>query len=395
MNILMLLEGEFKKDERVRREAITLVNHGHEVTVAYTVPAKSNLEFEEFKSIKLYRKKLPWIIFKFSALALSVRVYFKFWYRFIREINRINEFDIIHVHDLPLAEVGIKTSRDINAKLILDFHENRPQIMRFYHHTNTFLGRILISLPKWDDYERYVIRNTDYLILVTPEAKLFYVSKYNLTQSKICVVPNYIKLGRFDKFKYDNNIIKQYANKFMVMYFGDTSLRRGTNDILEAANILKEYNDIHFVIVGYNNKEQVKLEKKKETLKLDNVELTGYLPIEKAVSYMKASKCGLSPIHRNIHHDTTYPNKIFQFMYYGKPVIVSNCPAQAKIIEKEKCGYVFKAGDICDLAGKILDLKMDKEFDLKSKRAKQAARNSYNWEKAKKEFLGFYSSINV
>ena len=45
-------------------------------------------------------------------------------------------------------------------------------------------------------------------------------------------------------------------------------------------------------------------------------------------SYIKAAHLGVSPLHNNLHHHTTYANKLFQYMSLGCPLICSDVEAQ-------------------------------------------------------------------
>ena len=74
---------------------------------------------------------------------------------------------------------------------------------------------------------------------------------------------------------------------------------------------------------------------------------------------------GISPLHRNIHHDTTYANKLFQYISFGIPVICSNSTAQSELISNYKCGKVFEEQNSKDFEKKVLSLLNDKkEYNL-------------------------------
>ena len=77
-------------------------------------------------------------------------------------------------------------------------------------------------------------------------------------------------------------------------------------------------------------------------------------------SYIKNSDICISPLYRNQHHDTTYPNKIFQYMSFGKPVLVSNATAQREIIERANAGLVHKEKNENDFSKKVLELYHNK-----------------------------------
>ena len=74
---------------------------------------------------------------------------------------------------------------------------------------------------------------------------------------------------------------------------------------------------------------------------------------------------GISPLHRNIHHDTTYANKLFQYISFGVPVICSNSTAQSELISNYKCGKVFEERNPKDFKNTVLSVFNDKkEYDL-------------------------------
>ncbi|MEA2096429.1 MAG: glycosyltransferase, partial [Candidatus Cloacimonadota bacterium] len=124
-----------------------------------------------------------------------------------------------------------------------------------------------------------------------------------------------------------------------------------------------------------------------------NIELMGWIPFNKAVSYIKASKIGLCPFLRNIHHDTTYANKMFQYMAYGKPIIVSDCTSQKNLIKKEECGSVFKAENAEDLATKIIAMEQSPKYNEMSDNSFNAVINKYNWKSAAKQLIIIYQEL--
>ncbi|MBE9491613.1 MAG: glycosyltransferase, partial [Bacteroidetes bacterium] len=149
----------------------------------------------------------------------------------------------------------------------------------------------------------------------------------------------------------------------------------------------------HFVIIG-ESREQAYLQQLVAENNLTNVELTGYIPFEKAASYIMASKIGLCPFLRNLHHDTTYSNKMFQYMAYGKAVIASDCSAQANIVRKEECGLIFEAGNAADLAKQILKLNDKQLLDKYGKIGLDTVNRKYNTKVGHQELIRLYQSLN-
>jgi len=71
-------------------------------------------------------------------------------------------------------------------------------------------------------------------------------------------------------------------------------------------------------------------------------------------SFISVSDICLSPIVKNDQHESGVANKIFQYMLFERPLIVSNCKPQSIIVEEEQCGVVFNSEDSVDLSEKII-----------------------------------------
>lgn len=390
MNILMVLENPYPPDERVENEINILTKNGFQITLVCTKRG-GRIQVEEKENLTIYRIPISKFIYKSGAVALILPFYFRFWYKHLLKIIKQFQFDVIHLHDLPLVKVGLKLSKDFNLPLISDYHENRPEIMKMYRHIQTFPGKYIISIKKWVKYQIKYTKKVDHLILVTEEAKDYYVNNYGVDPHKITVLPNYISLERFRMFKHDNDSESDLKRIFTVVYFGDTGIRRGILTILESAEILKN-KKIHFLIIG-DSRDNHYLQKIATERNLHNVTFTGWIPVDEAIKLINNSKVGLCPFLRNIHHDTTYANKMFQYMALGKPVLVSNCTAQANFVIKEACGLVFEAGNSLELSNQIIKLTDQSEYDQLSKNAKNCVYDKYNWETTGSKLIGLYSTL--
>lgn len=390
MNILMVLENPYPPDERVENEINILTKNGFKITLVCTRRG-GRIQVEEKENLTIYRIPISKFIYKSGAVALILPFYFLFWYKHLLKIIKQSQFDVIHLHDLPLVKVGLKLSKDFNLPLISDYHENRPEIMKMYRHIQTFPGKYIISIKKWVKYQIKYTKKVDHLILVTDEAKDYYVNNYGVDPHKITVLPNYISLERFRMFKHDNDSESDLKRIFTVVYFGDTGIRRGILTILESAEILKN-EKIHFLIIGTSSDKHY-LQKIATERNLHNVTFTGWIPVDEAIKLINNSKVGLCPFLRNIHHDTTYANKMFQYMALGKPVLVSNCTAQANFVIKEACGLVFEAGNSLELSNQIIKLTDQSEYDQLSKNAKNCVYDKYNWETTGSKLIGLYSTL--
>ncbi len=391
MNILMLLEYNFPGDVRVDREVESLNKAGLNIDVAICTKNPQLQKERKFEWGTVYSKYISKSVFKFSALALSFPFYFNFWESFISKIIEKNNYSYIHLHDLPLVKVAYKVSQKYNIPLVLDLHENRPEIMKIYKHVNTFPGKFLISLDKWAAYQKKYVNLVDHLILITNEAKNYYIEEFGVEANKISVVPNFANLP-LPLEEYDQKLVEKYKSKKTLIYFGDISTRRGIIELINVAIKQKDNPTFHFVFIGAGTG-VTDLKEIIEKENLSNVDILGYIPMNKAFTIIEACSIGVCPFHRNIHHDTTYANKMYQYMALGLPLIVSDCPAQATIVKEENAGVIFTAGDSEDLNNKLLELVNDNdEFTKMSKRNIELVNDKYNWANGAKELINIYKS---
>ena len=387
----MILEGDFPPDVRVEKEIKSLISAGYEIALVCASP-KSKNEIYLWNKATIIKYKMPKMIYKSSVAALKSNLYFNYWINLLSVIFSSEKFDAIHLHDLPLAQVAYKISQKYSIPFVLDLHENRPEIMKQYRHVNSLLGKLLISINQWQKYQDKYIKLADKVVVVTEEAKNYYVEKLSLTSSKFTVVPNYIPTEEFYELAERSEEITKYSAKFTAVYFGDTGLRRGTATIIEAAEKLQDQQDIHFIIIG-DSKEQSILAEMIHLKKLNNVELLGWLPVEKAMSYMSIASLGICPFLRNIHHDTTFANKMFQYLALGLPVLVSDCSAQKRVVLEEECGEVFTAGDADSLAEKILLMKNSQKRKTWCENATKMVESKYHWNVVAANLVKVYAEI--
>ena len=190
MRLAMFLDIDFPPDSRVENEAISLIKSGHEVYL-FSLSYKSyDSEISNINGMEVYRYPAGNLIYKLSALAYTFN-FFSFFIkrkveRFIKQVNP----SVLHIHDMPLAETIFKVNKKFKLPIILDLHEDRPEIMKFYPHINKFPGNILISPAKWAVKQVELMGRADKVILVTEVAKTKYAQLKKGLDENIIVVPN-------------------------------------------------------------------------------------------------------------------------------------------------------------------------------------------------------------
>tara|TARA_B110000046_G_scaffold156093_1_gene166763 strand:- start:3382 stop:4560 length:1179 start_codon:yes stop_codon:yes gene_type:complete len=391
MKIGMILDAPFPIDPRVSNEASALISAGHEVYLFCLSYSKKFIKKEVIDSINIRRYYCSKLTYKFSALAYT------FPYYKINMSSKINNFlnsngiDKIHIHDIQIASSVFKANLK-SLPVTLDLHENRPEIMKFYKHVNSLLGKLLISPKKWKIAEEKFSKAANNIIVVTNAAKTELCNRIGLNKDKITVFPNTVRKSFYTDFDLDNNIVEKYRNNFVLLYLGNTSKRRGISTVINSLKVLKtKIPEIKFIVVGsssYDN-ELKYLSKNNNVQNLISFE--GWRNENSFQSYLSICDIGVSPLESNIHHDTTYANKIFQYMSFGCPMICSNVIAQKEIVEKYEVGELFSPGNSKEFTEKVISLYNNKDkINTYSLNSRSAIENHLNNDIVSTEIVKMY-----
>ena len=363
MKIGMILDSTYPDDARVTNECAELLKNKHEIHLFCLCFKKPFVKNEVINQINVHRYHCSKLTYKLSALANDIGLYGIILKNKIKDFVENSDVEVLHVHDIQIAKAAISVSKRFGIKYNIDLHENRPEIMKYYKHVNSFLGKIFISPLRWKKAEENFVKKANKIVVVTENAKEELLSRVKIDQKKIVVYPNTVKDNFYKNKKTDKVLEKQYSKNFVITYVGNTSERRGLLTVIESLKTLrKTIPNIKLLIVGKSSFDEVlKNETRKHGVK-DLVDFIGWVKENEIPNYLSISKLGLSPLHRNIHHDTTYANKIFQYISFGCPIVSSNVTAQSELVKKYNIGVVFEDRNVMDLTKKIIQLYSEKNL---------------------------------
>jgi len=390
----MILDAVFPPDPRVENEAITLITAGHQVFL-FCLHYGDQKETELVDGIKIRRYLSNKLEYKLSALAYTFPFYTSLMSKKIKKFIVHNNIEALHVHDVQVAQAAFVANRKTNLPYVLDLHENRPEIMKFYAHLQKFPGKFLINPSVWKKREEEFCKKATKIVVVTQEAKQELTARTQINTEKVVVVPNTVRKSFFNNIDFKAEIVNKYQANFTLLYVGDTALRRGLKTVILALDKLRiVIPNIKLVIVGSSSSDKV-LHALVKKLGLEKfVDFEGWQNVSLFPSYIKSSKICLSPLHQNLHHDTTYANKIFQYMSLEKPVLVSNVIAQKNIVECSISGLVYKDRDVDDFVTKTLELYKSESLQHQlGANGKNFIKEKFTWEKTSKGLVQMYTKL--
>ena len=394
MKIGMILDAPFPPDPRVENEAVSLVENGHEVFL-FCLKYANEKASDTINGIQVKRYSSNTFEYKLSALAYTIPLYSVIMQKKIAKFIKETNIEALHIHDMKIAGAVYKVNVNFNLPIILDLHDNIPEVMKLYPHLQKFPGKHLISPKKWKQKEEEFIKKANKVIAVSPEFIDTLAVRLPLEKDKLVLVPNTIRKTFFEDYIVNETIIKKYKSNFVILYLGDTHLRRGIQTAIAALLTLKDtIPEIKLVIVGKNTTDII-LRKQVKDLQLEQfVDFEGWQNVSLFQSYILASEICISPLHRNLQHDVAYANKIFQYMSLAKPLLVSDAIAQKKLVEKVACGLVHKERDSKDFSNKVLALYKSKPLRMElGESGRKFIQNEFSWEQTSKNLINLYNNM--
>lgn len=389
MKVLMLLDHVFPPDTRVENEIKALAFAGNEVHIACLQQQGKPL-VEQTENCVIHRFPISKLVYKSSVAVLKFPMYFNFWRRIVKSLFRENRFDVIHVHDLPLAKVGLEAKSKYGCRFVLDMHENWPVLLQLSTHTNTIFGRLLSSNNQWVKYEVEMCSKADRVIVVVDEAK-DRVNALGVSAEKIFVVSNTLNVEQFDPIErtdFDTRL-------FRMLYVGGINYHRGIQYVVKALAILKSRKiDVHFDLVGNGSYLDSIKQLIKELQVEDMVTVHGFKHFSQIVDVYESASVALIPHIKSGHTDNTIPHKIFQYLYAGIPMVVSDCNPLERIVTETNSGIVYRYDDANALAETIASLYNDRNrlYDY-VKEGRKAVIERYNWAVDGKRLSEMYAGL--
>lgn len=383
----MVLEHEFPPDIRVEKEALSLINAGHKVHLACS-SSKHNPQDEKYKGIHIHRKYISTFTYKSSIGCLNFPFYFNFWRSFTKRLLNKYSFDVIHIHDLPLAQVGIEIKEKYNIPFILDLHENYPSLLEEAQHTKTFLGNIFFSSKQWRRYETNCTRQANIVITVVEEMKNR-IEKLGIFSEKIFVLENTPDLkDHIPEHSEPKN------DKIQLIYVGGLNIHRGLQIIIRGlASVIQKYPSLILDIYGSGRYQMILQKLADEHKVIKHINFHGSIRQEHVFKMISHANIALVPHLKSEQTNNSSPNKLYQYLLMGKFIIASDCDSVSRVIKESQCGSIYKHDSPEDFSKKLLEALDQGKHLSPCLHGKELLYSKYNWEKSAETLIKLYHTF--
>ena len=219
-------------------------------------------------------------------------------------------------------------------------------------------NRLLIALSQW--LERFLYRRADRLVINSPGFRPHLVTA-GAPQERIELIPNGVDVAMVDprsdgrSFRSANGL----GDRFVALYAGAHGLSNDLEVVLGAAENLAGEPSIVFVLVG-DGKEKPRLMAEVEARGLSNVVFLPPVPKDEMAEVLAAADCGIAILRPLPLYATTYPNKVFDYMAGGRPVVLAVDGVVRRLVEEAGAGIFVPPGDSAAMAEAVRRLAADR-----------------------------------
>ena len=270
---------------------------------------------------------------------------------------RLDPADLVWATSPPLLQAASAWAIARSQRLPWVF-EVRDLWPAFAIQVGVLRNRLLIALSLW--LEQFLYRRADRVVVNSPGFRP-HVKERGVDESRLTLIPNGVEAGMFDPAAGGSSFRAAHAlgKRFVAVYAGAHGLSNDLGVVLQAAGELREERGIAFVFVG-DGKEKPALEARAKAEGLNNVLFLPPVAKEEMADVLAAADCGIAILKPLPLYATTYPNKVFDYMAAGRPVVLAVDGVIRQLVEEAGAGVFVPPGDGPALAGAIRRLAADR-----------------------------------
>lgn len=368
----MISKSEYVSDVRVRRESEALAADGHTITVIDA--SESDMEHRNVtvmgtgrvSGLRSRRATTDSIGFRIARWILlpehRQRANSQFHSRVVARADDLSETpDVVHAHDFPALVPGAALADRFSSKLVYDAHEYWYGLPR-YGRPEPFRKRRNRAT------ERTLSHRADRVITVSDGAAALLAHDFDLEE--ISVVRN--------SFPTNDELIPP-GRPTGVVYAGKISRGRDL-EMIFTAGIWDE--GLELSVMGPQDG---------SIAVPDHVRSIPSGPLADVDKLLATVGLAVVPLERGPrNHDIALPNKLFQAVSVGVPVVASNLPEMARMVDRYQLGTLYEPGDRASFARAVRSLV---EAYAAYRTSVAEARKELSWDQDSARLRSVYSSL--
>jgi glycosyltransferase involved in cell wall biosynthesis len=288
--------------------------------------------------------------------------------------------DIIVSNDLDTLPACFLVSKIVRMLIVFDSHE-------YFTGVPELQDRPFVKWV-WKSFERAIVPHLKYVMTVSDSIANQYQSEYDLKPFTVrnCSINSY---SIIPWSKEELGFRKE--DLLLILQGTGINKERGGEELIEAINRIK---NVSLAVVGSGD---LIGKLKDDVIRLglsDRIKFFPKVPWKEMMRFTKSADAGLSlDKNTNINHTFSLPNKVFDYISAGIPVIAGDLPEVGNIISQNKCGIIIPFVTPEEISKAIIKLKENPELLVELKKNAAIASNSINWETESRKVIEIYSQL--
>lgn len=361
-SILISVTSDLITDQRVHRTAGALHQAGYEVLVIGRQLSNTALENRPYltRRFKLWFTKGPMFY-----VSYNLRLFF--FLLFTRA-------DILYANDLDTLLPNYICARLKRVPLIFDSHE-------YFTGVPELQGRKVVKFI-WKSIERHIVPRLRYMITVNNSIATLFEKEYGQKFEVVRNLPSIdfsIEVTDQNKFKTENEL--PIDKPLIILQGNGINVDRGSEELAEAM----QYVDCAYLLIAGNGDVIDILKTKVKNLQLTKkVFFKPRMPYQQLLQFTTSAQLGISfDKPTNINYQLSLPNKLFDYLHCGVPVLITNLSEPVSIVTKHDCGYILEEFTIQAIANHIEKIFLNSSELKKKKENALVAAKLYTWQNEK------------
>ena len=333
--VVVSVSNDLATDQRVSKICAVFMDEGYDVLLIGR-KRKNSLSLDRpYKTIRFR------LLFNTGALfyaALNMRLFWKLLF---------TKTNVLYANDLDTLLANFLVSKLKRVKLIYDSHE-------YFTEVPELAGR-RFAKGTWLRIERYIFPKLKHVITVNDSIAEIYKKEYNVDVATMRNVP--LKHSGIEKDKTRAELNLPIDKKLIILQGAGINVDRGGEELVESMRYVK---DAVLLIVGGGDVIEVLKKMVSDFGLVDKVRFIDKMPYKRMMMYTVNADLGATlDKPTNLNYRYSLPNKIFDYLKAGIPVLSSNLIEVARIVNQYEVGVVVENHDPKQLAQVINEFLSD------------------------------------